>query len=324
MNAPPDELPTPSTDARALAAQVEALTTATRVPLVPELKLRLLTHESLRWHRSPELFVERGWGLPYWAFAWPGGQTLARFVLDHPHWVRGRRVLDLGCGGAIEGLAAALAGAAFVVANDVDATVLVAARLNASLNDVPLEVQRADWLQSGDANFDFDFDFDVLLAGDFLYDPLLAQHALGWWRKLRARGVTVLVGDPGRVPFSEGRVPPSTGRRSTEMCVRSPPGPVGSWSSQACSGLCRDGRRKCGGARLGYRGAAHRHVERRKASRFAAFGAHAREIFSWPRSWPRAWARRTTLAKRCSVETRSSRCCSLAPTPTVTPSRASA
>lgn len=133
--------------------------------------------------------------MPYWAFAWPGGQALARWVLDHSVAVRSRRVLDVGSGGAIEALAAMKAGATSVVCADVDPVASAAAELNASVNDVRLEATTLDVL-AVDAGF---FDCDVVLVGDLTFEETLTARLLPWLRAHRALGREVLVGDAGRV-----------------------------------------------------------------------------------------------------------------------------
>ncbi|PZR12883.1 MAG: nicotinamide N-methylase [Archangium gephyra] len=128
--------------------------------------------------------------MPYWAFAWPGGQVLARYVLDHPEVVRGRRVLDFASGCAVEGVAAAMAGAREVWCADIDARCEELAVRNAVLNGVTVQTTTEDLVGS-------ELDFDVVLAGDALYSPELAARVLPW---LRASKAVVLIGDPLRVP----------------------------------------------------------------------------------------------------------------------------
>jgi predicted nicotinamide N-methyase len=161
--------------------------------LVPELTLHLLAPDSPHWHAGdPDAL---GW--PYWAVAWPGGQALARYVLDHPGVVRGRRVLDFGAGGAVEGVAAAKAGAARVLCADVDARAAEAARANAALNGVALDTTTDDLVGAPRGPW------DVVLAGDVCFEPDFAARALGWLRGLAAQGCEVLLGDPSRVALPE-------------------------------------------------------------------------------------------------------------------------
>lgn len=157
---------------------------------VPELKLWLLPPDAPSWHAGDAQRL----GMPYWAFAWPGGVALARYVLDHPEVVRGKRVLDFGSGCAIEGLAAARAGAALVRCADTDPHARWAAAVNARENDLALECCGDDLIGAELR------DVDVVLAGDVLFDEAIAARVVPWLRKVARGGVTVLVGDPLRVP----------------------------------------------------------------------------------------------------------------------------
>jgi 1D-myo-inositol 3-kinase len=161
------------------------------VPLVPELRLFQATSLTPLWHAtSAEL---RGWDdSPYWAFPWAGGQALARHVLDHPALVRGRRVLDFAAGSGLVGIAAARAGAAEVVAVDVDPFCRAAVQLNAELNGVSIAFR-------GESPLDAPLpDVDVVLAGDVFYERGLAEGATAWFGALATRGVLVLAGDAWR------------------------------------------------------------------------------------------------------------------------------
>lgn len=177
---------------RTLIGSVAAVSS---VPLVPELELHLLPPTHPLWHASPEEAARHGLDMPFWAFAWPGGQALARWVLDHPDLVRGRRVLDVGSGGAIEGLAARLAGAAGVVCADVDALASRCALLNAELNGLSVETLTADVLEREPASLAC----DVVLVGDLSFDEAITARLVPWLRAHRALGRDVLVGDAGRV-----------------------------------------------------------------------------------------------------------------------------
>lgn len=164
--------------------------------LCPEVRLQLATPQlrSARLEDLPALGVHD----PYWAFAWAGGQALARYLLDHPEGVRGRRVLDFGCGGGVEAVAAALAGAREVLASDLDPVALAAVRANGALNQVRIRTTTRDWL--GDPCVGW----DVILAGDVCYDPDLARRVWAWLGRLPAG--TALLADPGRFPLEGGRV----------------------------------------------------------------------------------------------------------------------
>ncbi|NKL48968.1 methyltransferase, partial [Rhizobium leguminosarum bv. viciae] len=127
----------------------------------------------------------------FWAFAWAGGQGLARYILDHPETVRGKRVLDFASGSGLVGIAAVMAGALEVTACDIDPWAEAAVRLNAEANGVSLGFTGADLI--GQA-----VDADMLLAGDVFYDSAFAAALVPWLSRLAAGGKSVLVGDPGR------------------------------------------------------------------------------------------------------------------------------
>ncbi|BCJ75053.1 50S ribosomal protein L11 methyltransferase [Catellatospora sp. IY07-71] len=161
------------------------------LPFVPEIRLHLADDAIVLRAR---LEAQVGPGLtPFWANAWAGGQALARYVLDHPQSVAGRRVLDVASGSGLVAIAAAKAGAAEVTANDIDPYALAAVAMNAAANGVTVAVNEGDLLD-GDGG-----DADVVLAGDAFYDPDLAARMLGFLRRAAAaRDVRFLVGDPGR------------------------------------------------------------------------------------------------------------------------------
>src|SRR3954453_1555027 len=181
----------------------QPITTLMPVPLVPEISLHLVAGTvrlfdlSAGEYRSDE-------PPPFWAFVWAGGQALARYLLDHPAEVAGRRVHDLATGSGIVAIAAALAGAAEVTATDLDPAAVAAAHRNAAANHVTL--------RDGDATP------DVLLAGDVYYSPTVAPQMTERFRAARRHGVNVLVGDPGR-----GHFPERLFERVTEYVVPVPP-----------------------------------------------------------------------------------------------------
>jgi predicted nicotinamide N-methyase len=176
------------------AAFIRANTAPVTPPLVPELTLHL-AHEALPlWEKTEEELGELGLPPPYWAFAWAGGQALARYVLDHPAVVAGRSVLDIASGSGLVGIAAARSGAASVLASDTDGMALVAIGMNAAANGVSIATAGEDLIGSGGA-------WDVILAGDVFYEKPLADRLLPWLAALAGRGVTVLAGDPGRSYF---------------------------------------------------------------------------------------------------------------------------
>jgi predicted nicotinamide N-methyase len=160
-------------------------------PLVPEIRLHLAQHVVPLWETT-EARAGGPQAPPFWAFAWPGSQALARYLLDHPLVVQHKRVLDFGAGGGLAALAAVRAGARRVTAVDVDPLAAVAQRLNARLNGLPFEA----W--TGDPTPAEPQEVDVVLAGDVCYDRVQSPRITDWlWRTAR-RGATVLLADPGR------------------------------------------------------------------------------------------------------------------------------
>jgi predicted nicotinamide N-methyase len=160
------------------------------VPFVPEVRLYLAEDATVWWARmqarSPEMLT------PFWASAWAGGRAVARYVLDNPQTVAGRRVLDVASGSGLVAIAAGKAGASTVTANDIDPYALAAIALNARANAVPITESQADLLD-GDGG-----DAEVVLAGDVFYTEPLARRMLPFLERAAARGARVLVGDPGR------------------------------------------------------------------------------------------------------------------------------
>lgn len=160
-------------------------------PLVPEVQLHLAVETVDIWQRTEEALGEMGLPPPFWAFAWAGGQALARYCLDNPDLVAGKQVLDFAAGGAVSGIAAMKAGAAQVEACELDAFAIAAIKANAAANGVTLETRLADLVGQDDG-------WDVVLAGDVFYEAEPARLIGGWLEALNARGATVLIGDPGR------------------------------------------------------------------------------------------------------------------------------
>ena len=158
---------------------------------VPELQLHLADDAVSLWELTEEQLGELGLPPPFWAFAWAGGQALARYLLDHPDTVRGKSVLDAASGSGIVAIAAMKAGAASALAVDIDAFAAHAARLNAALNGVNIETSCANPVGRPT-------DADVVLVGDLFYDGDVAPHALQWLKTLERAGKRVLIGDPGR------------------------------------------------------------------------------------------------------------------------------
>jgi predicted nicotinamide N-methyase len=161
-------------------------------PLVPEIRLHLATEITPIWQATEESLARSAVPPPFWAFAWAGGQALARYLLDHPEQVAGRFVLDFGAGSGIVGIAAAKAGAARVLAADVDHFAAAAITANAGLNGVQIDVTTADLIGVADPLW------EVITAGDVCYEQPMADRAMAWLRNLAQQGRLVLLGDPGR------------------------------------------------------------------------------------------------------------------------------
>jgi len=160
-------------------------------PHVPEIVLHLADEAHDLWLKTEEELAEIGLPPPFWAFAWAGGQGLARHVLDNPALVRGKRVLDFASGSGLVAIAAAKAGAAGVVAADIDPFCATAIALNLRANGTEAQFLGTDCIGT-------DAGWDVVLAGDVFYDKGMADRLMPWFRALKARGVDILVGDPGR------------------------------------------------------------------------------------------------------------------------------
>lgn len=177
------------------AAFIRANTRLQAPPHVPEIQLHL-ADEALELWRATEAELEAiGLPPPYWAFAWAGGQALARYVLDHPDTVRGRRVLSIAAGSGVEAIAALKAGAAATRATDIDAFALTAMALNAATNGVQFETSTEDVLDGPVP------DEDVILMGDVFYERPLADRAFAYGQRATRAGRLVLTGDPRRSYF---------------------------------------------------------------------------------------------------------------------------
>ena len=177
---------------RTAADFVAAHTRPATPPMLPELRLWLAEDAIALWERTEEATGRVGLPPPFWAFAWAGGQALARFVLDHPDEVRGRRVLDVAAGSGVVAIAACRAGAADVTATEVDPFAAAAVARNAATNGVRVRTVLADVLD-GDAD-----GAEVVLAGDVCYNRTMARRVLGFLRRAADAGARVLIGDPGR------------------------------------------------------------------------------------------------------------------------------
>ena len=159
-------------------------------PLVPELALHLATEITPIWQATEDWLHERALQPPYWAFAWPGGQALARHVLDNPDLVVGKRVLDFAAGGGIAAIACARAGALSVEAAEIDDFACSVIRMNAAANGVGVSVSEGDVVGSACR-------WDVILCGDVCYEAPMTGHILPWLREM-AREAEVWIADPGR------------------------------------------------------------------------------------------------------------------------------
>ena len=161
-------------------------------PLVCEINLLLANEAQPIWLATEADLDEYGLPPPYWAFAWAGGQALARYILDHPHEVQGKRVFDFASGSGLVAIAAAMAGAIAVTANDIDPFAITAIALNANSNGVNVTTEIRDMIgQPLD-------EYDVLLAGDVCYEQSMADRTIAWLRDRAAANKSVLLGDPGR------------------------------------------------------------------------------------------------------------------------------
>ncbi|XP_033112501.1 electron transfer flavoprotein beta subunit lysine methyltransferase-like [Anneissia japonica] len=169
---------------------IEKHTVVSTNHLSPSIKLRLITPECPLWYSGTD---DCPFNEPYWAFYWPGGQALTRFILDHPDMFRGKSLLDVGCGCGASAIAGAMVGARTVLANDIDPVAIDAVRLNMLLNNVTLETSSENLIGHHYTNL------DVVLLGDMFYDKDFSNMLNDWLKELAARGTTILVGDPGRV-----------------------------------------------------------------------------------------------------------------------------
>lgn len=172
-------------------AFIVANTALRPVPHVPEIRLHV-AHEAMDlWQKTEEELEAIGLPPPFWAFAWAGGQALARYLLDNPAFVKGRCVLDFASGSGLVAIAAMKAGAASVEAAEIDVFAGVAIRINAAANGVAV-APRIDDLVGQDEGW------DTVLAGDVCYEQGMAGRVIAWLAALQARGAQVLIGDPGR------------------------------------------------------------------------------------------------------------------------------
>lgn len=172
-------------------AFIRAETRLLQVPHAPEITLHLADEAVDLWKRTEEELAEMGLPPPFWAFAWAGGQALARYLLDHPDLVRGKRVLDFASGSGLVGIAAMKAGAGAVEATDIDEFAITAIGLNSAFNGVSFRAEARNVIGHDEG-------WDVICAGDVCYERDMARNVTDWLGHCAARGATVLIGDPGR------------------------------------------------------------------------------------------------------------------------------
>ena len=190
-------------------AFIRANTSLGFAPLVPEITLHLASEITPIWQATEVWLRDHALPPPFWAFAWPGGQALARHVLDNPDLVAGKRVLDFAAGGGIAAIACARAGAVPVEAAEIDDFARAAIRLNARINDVTVAVPDGDIVGAPSR-------WDIILCGDICYELPMTSHVLPWLRRMALEG-DVWIADPGRAylpiaelsPFAHYRVPTS-------------------------------------------------------------------------------------------------------------------
>ncbi len=190
-------------------AFVRTHTALTRAPLVPEVALHLATEITPIWQASEAWLQQRNIEPPFWAFAWPGGQALARYALDHPDKIRGRRVLDFAAGCGIAATACAMAGAASVEAAEIDPLATAATLANAQANSVTIQARTGDMVGQPCR-------WDLIVCGDVCYEAPMTRHILPWLRRMAA-ACEVWIADPGRAylpgngltPLGEYPVPTS-------------------------------------------------------------------------------------------------------------------
>lgn len=178
---------------------IEEHTRLLPVPHAPEISLYVADEATALWQKTEEEIGTLGLPPPFWAFAWAGGQALARYIIDNPDVVRGQKVLDFAAGSGLVGIAAARAGGAEVICADIDGFAAAAIGLNAEANGVVVTPITRDIVGADEG-------WDVVLAGDIFYERDLAARVSAWLSSLAARGATVLIGDPGRSYLPKDRL----------------------------------------------------------------------------------------------------------------------
>ena len=199
-------------------AFIRAHTAWLAVPHAPEISLYLADEITEIWKKTEGDLEKIGLPPPFWAFAWAGGQSLARYILDHPDMVRGKTVLDFASGSGLVAIAAAKVGASRVEANEIDDFALAAIALNAEDNNATVKPRGGDLVGTDDK-------WDVVLAGDIAYERDMTARVFAWLHTLVRRGAVVLIGDPGRAflpkagleELAEYRVPTTREIEDTEI-----------------------------------------------------------------------------------------------------------
>lgn len=174
------------------AAFIRSHTELVSPPLVPEVRLHLATEVTPLWQATQDFLDDQRLPPPYWAFAWPGGQAMTRWLLDTPDVFRGRTVLDLAAGSGLTAVALAAAGAGAVEAAEIDPVARIAIAVNAEANGVSLTVREDDVLGGAPGTW------DVVAAGDVCYERAMTDRMMPWLRARAAAGALVLIADPGR------------------------------------------------------------------------------------------------------------------------------
>lgn len=209
-----------------IADRLEFIRANTRLqapPHVPEISLHLADEAMELWKLTEDQLETLGLPLPFWAFAWAGGQALARWVLDHPETVAGKSVLVFAAGAGLEAIAAMKSGASRVLATEIDPFALVALELNAGMNGVSIAITGEDVLESGLAGLPFHP--DVVLLGDVFFERPLADRVAAFAAACVDEGIDALVGDPGRsylpkermLELAEYRVPTTRALEDAEV-----------------------------------------------------------------------------------------------------------
>lgn len=177
------------------AAFIRAHTRPLPVPSLPSIRLYQADEVTPLWLMTEEDMETQRLAPPFWAFAWSGGQALARYIVEHPEIVRGRRVLDIACGSGLVGIAAMQAGAESVLCNDIDTYAEAAVALNAQLNGVKLIFSGENLLSGPVPNV------DIILAGDICYEKPMTDAMLTYFRRAAPHKIEVYIGDPHRTYF---------------------------------------------------------------------------------------------------------------------------